>query len=415
MHCEVIVLSPKFIMQLLLWCVLYYFLGYISLFLDDPVSRVSFVWFPAGLAVSAFLLTSRRNWLWLFLGLFLVRTLLDVTLRHSLETSLVHSVISLSNDFAIAWCVRHFTRSHDMLYSLVVWLVATVLTSAVAAALGGGWVVLRHDVDFVSTLWIWWSANVVGTILLTTIVMGLFWRQETAVPHRWFTGGVLWVLLCISAVYVFHQPVDDSQGEVFLFGLACIPVVLMIMIPVIIGNQLGVISFLSFCIIVIYYSWQRNGPLFVPGLRPGEPLLLAQCYLSGTALLLNFVYMLKHHQEATPASSYYLDFTSGRLTWDNNSPSALTQQLSSIRHIDELFAYMSPDDQQKMRDRWALAQSGRAIKGSFRFLLTLSPSNKLHLQETKLIALQQPNGVALIGYWAGEFQGTESARVIKGA
>lgn len=49
-------------------------------------------------------------------------------------------------------------------------------------------------------------------------------------------------------------------------------------------NQLGALFFLSFCIIVIDYSWQRNGPLFIPGLRPGEPLLLAQYYLSGTAL-----------------------------------------------------------------------------------------------------------------------------------
>lgn len=49
-------------------------------------------------------------------------------------------------------------------------------------------------------------------------------------------------------------------------------------------NQLGALFFLSFCIIVIDYSWQRNGPLFIPGLRPGEPLLLAQYYLSGTGL-----------------------------------------------------------------------------------------------------------------------------------
>lgn len=407
-------LSPKFIMQLLLWCVLYYSLGYISLFLDDPVSQVSFVWFPAGLAVSAFLLTSRRNWPWLFLGLFLVRTLLDVTLRHSLETSLVHSAISLTNDFAIAWCVRHFTRPHDTLYSLVVWLVATVLTSAVAAALGGGWVVLRHGVDFVSTLWIWWSANVVGTILLTTIVMGLFWRQESEISHKWLIGGTLWLLLCLSAIYVFHQPIGGPRGEAFLFSLACIPVIVMIVIPVVSGNQMGAMAFMSFCIIVIYYSWQRNGPLFIPGLRPGEPLLLAQCYLSGTALLLNFVYLLKHNQRSSPVSSYYLEPQSGRLTWDQSSSNMLNQHLATINNADQLFSFMSPDDQQKMRERWAIVQSGSALNESFRFLLALSPTNTLCLQETKLIALQQSDGVVLIGYWVGEFQGQGSGLIIKG-
>lgn len=407
--------SFKFFMQLLLWCALYYALGYLSLFLDDPVSQVSFVWFPAGLAVSAFLLTSRHKWLWLYFGLFIVRTVLDVTLRHSIETSLVHSAISLSNDFAIAWWVRRFTRQHDTLYSMVVWLYATLISSGVAAALGGGWVVLRHEVDFVETLWIWWSANVVGTILLTTIVMGLFWRQESEIPKkRRLTGGALWLILCVIAVYVFHQPIGGPRGEAFLFSLACIPVILMILIPVISGNQLGAIAFLSFCIIVIYYSWQRNGPLFIPGLRPGEPLLLAQCYLSGTALLLNFVFLLKHHQRASPASCYYLDPRSGRLTWDNSSSSALTQQLLDISHTDQLLSLMSPNDQQTMRERWDIVQSGRATKGAFRFLLTLSASNKLYLQETKLIALQQPDGIVLIGYWAGEFQVKKSGQIIKG-
>lgn len=391
----------KFVPQLLLWCVLYYALGYISLFLDDPVSRVSFVWFPAGLAVSAFLLTSRSHWTWLFLGLFLVRTVLDMTMRHSLETSLVHSVISLSNDLAIAGCVRHFARPHDALNNLIVWLSATLFTSAIAAALGGGWVILRHEVDFFQTLWIWWSANVVGTILLTTIVMGFFWGSVAEKPQKWLTGGIFWLVLCISAIYVFHQPVGGHRGEALRFSFACIPVMIMIMIIIISGNRLGAASFFSFCIIVIYYSWQRNGPLFIPGLRQGEPLLLAQCYLSGTALLLNFVYLLKHHQSSTLTTSYYLDPQSGHLTWDDQSPTALTRHLVNITHINQLLSFMSLDDQQKMRERWATAQSGRSIKSTFQFSLGLTPTIKLHIQETKLIALQQPDRVILIGYWAG--------------
>ncbi|CAI1195776.1 putative diguanylate cyclase [Serratia quinivorans] len=393
--------SVRFLMQLLLWCALYFSLGYISLYLDDPVSQVSFVWFPAGIAVSAFLMTPRRFWLYLFLGLFLVRTFLDVTMQHLLETSLVYSVISLSTDLSVAWCVRHFTRPNDRLYSLVIWLSATLISSAFAAVLGGGWGAIRHGVDFVQTLWIWWSANVVGTVLLTTIVMGLLWRQESFVLHKWLTGGLLWLLLCISAVYVFHQPVGGLRGEAILFSLACIPVMIMIVIPVLCGNQLGAVSFLSFCIIVIYYSWQGNGPLFIPGLRPGEPLLLAQCYLSGTALLLNFVYVLKR-QVNTPAASYYLDPKSGRLTWDGNSATILSRQLAKINHIDQLFSLISPDDQRKIRERWAVAQRGGVINEPFRFLLTFSSSNKLHLYETKLIALQQPDSVVFIGYWVGE-------------
>ncbi|VEA67982.1 Uncharacterised protein [Serratia rubidaea] len=60
------------------------------------------------MAVSAFLIFGRAYWPPLFLALFLTRVLLDVTLRHTLETSLALSVISLTNALAVAWCVRHF-------------------------------------------------------------------------------------------------------------------------------------------------------------------------------------------------------------------------------------------------------------------------------------------------------------------
>jgi len=398
-------------MQLLIWCSAYYVLGYVSLFLIDPLSRVSFVWFPAGLAVSAFLLTSRHRWPWLFIALFTTRTLLDVTLRHSPETALVHSAISLSNDMAIALCVRHFARAHDPLHNLVVWLFATLITSGVAATLGGGWIMLRHDVNLVQTVWIWWSANVVGTILLTTIVMGLCRQQQSGTRH-WFRKVALWLLLCLSAYYVFHQPIGGPRGEAFLFSLACIPVVLVIMIPIISGNQIGALSFLSFCIIVIYYSWQRNGPLFIPGLRPGEPLFLAQCYLTGIALMLNFVFMLHYRKHPVPVTSYYMEPKSGRLTWDSSTSGSLPGQLSYLHHAEQLLALMSPDDQHIMRQRWASVQSGQPVNSVFSFLLTLPAAKKIMLRETKLIALQRAEGVVLIGYLTGDVYDNHAVRII---
>jgi integral membrane sensor domain MASE1 len=406
-------LSPaKFYLQLLLWCALYFSLGYISLFLDDPLSQVSFVWFPAGLAVAAFLLTPRRFWPPLFLGLFIVRTLLDVTMRHSLETSLVHSVISLGNDFAIAWLVRRFRRPDDMQVNVLIWLAATVVISAVAAAAGAGWVLYRHNINFVQTLWIWWSANVVGTILLTTIIMGLFWKPEPLVLRKCLTGGGLWIGLCLCAAWVFSQPFDDARSEALHFILACIPVMIMIAIPIASGNRLGALAFLSFSTIVIYCSWHRLGPLFIPGLRSGEPLLLAQCYLSGTALLLNFVYVLKRNVPGM-ASSYYLIPQSGRLTWDQTSVTPLTQHLLKINHADELLALLSPDDAKRMRARWETISHGGMVTDTFSFLIQLSPKIKIQLQETKLTGLPQPEGVVIIGSWSEELPNRGFTRTVR--
>ncbi|VEA67981.1 Uncharacterised protein [Serratia rubidaea] len=68
------------------------------------------------------------------------------------------------------------------------------------------------------TVWIWWASNVVGTILLTTILMGLRWRSGPLSARQLVSGGVLWLLLCLSAWYVFHQPVDGPRGVALQFA-----------------------------------------------------------------------------------------------------------------------------------------------------------------------------------------------------
>ncbi len=401
--------SWRLYLSMIIWCVLYFATGYLSLYLDDPVSRVSFVWFPAGIAVSAFLIVGRSYWAALFIALFMVRTLLDVTTRHSLETSLIHSAISLTNDVAIAWCVRRLARPNDRLHGVLIWLLATLVVSAIAALLGCGWLAMRHEIDFRQTLWIWWAANVVGTILLTTIVMGLCWQPEPFTPGRWLVGGLLWLLLCASAWYVFHQPIVGPRGQAALFGLACIPVALTIAIPVLGGNRMGAFSLLCFSAIVLYYSWHRLGPFFIPGLRHGEPLLLAQCYLSGTALLLSFVYIQKRivadgrmRQLQGPGhgrATYYLEPQSGRLTWDENLNTPLSQQLSAIERADQLLALLSPGEREAMQARWQAARRGESTDEIFHFHLILTPPHRIGLQESKLVALRGPGGMALVGYW----------------
>ena len=401
--------SGRLYLSLAIWCALYFATGYLSLYLDDPISRVSLVWFPAGIAVSAFLIVGRPYWLVLFVSLFIVRALLDVTMRHTLETSLIHSAISLTNDIAIAWCVRRLARPNDRLHAVLIWLLATLLVSAIAALLGCSWLATRHEIDFRQTLWIWWAANVVGTILITTIVMGLCWKPEPFTPGRWLVGGLLWLLLCASAWYVFHQPIGGPRGQAELFGLACIPVALMIAIPVLGGNRMGAFSLLCFSAIVIYYSWQWRGPFFIPGLHHGEPLLLAQCYLSGTALLLSFVYIQKRaaadgqmQQQQGPGhgrAAYYLAPESGRLTWDENIDTPLSQQLLDIDRVDRLLALLSVEEREVMQARWQAARHGEPPDEIFHFHLTLTPSHRIPLQESKLVVLRGPEGMALVGYW----------------
>ena len=69
----------------LLWTLPYLLCGVFSHLLSDPVSHALFVWLPPGVAVGAYLLTARRNWLLLVAGFFcaqLLLTLVSVSYTH---------------------------------------------------------------------------------------------------------------------------------------------------------------------------------------------------------------------------------------------------------------------------------------------------------------------------------------------
>ncbi|MBJ3814945.1 hypothetical protein F9C28_08400 [Shimwellia pseudoproteus] len=394
-------LSGRYYWQLLLWCTLYFLLGYLSLWLHDAQDRLSFVWLPAGMAVAAFILTPGRLWLALFIGLFTVQYLLDAVVHHSLNTSLIHSVVSLCDDIAIAWCVRHYSRPGDTLHALIVWLLSTAIISTLAGGLIAIWTTLHHDIAFTRALWIWWSANVSSTVLLTTIIVGLLRNDGRPPLARCVSATVLGLLLCGLTLYIFRQPPSGDKGDVSLFMLACVPVMLMIALPLIGGNKAGALVFTCFSAIVIVCSWQGYGPFFTRGLHAGEPLLLAQIYLSGTALLLSFIY-LYNHQARKPTISYFLEPESGRIGWDENSTSALQTQLAAITHRDQLIALLDEEDQGQMRQRWAAVVNDHNTSQPFRFTLHLPGWRHIHIEETTLIRLQRPWGLLLVGQWADE-------------
>ncbi|HBR6990582.1 TPA: MASE1 domain-containing protein, partial [Klebsiella aerogenes] len=105
--------EKSYLPALIIWPVIYLILAFISLKLDDPQNRVAMVWFPAGAAVSAFLSLPRRFWPAMYIVLFAARAGMDVLMRHSSETSLILSLISVSGDVTVALAVQHYSRGQD--------------------------------------------------------------------------------------------------------------------------------------------------------------------------------------------------------------------------------------------------------------------------------------------------------------
>lgn len=390
------------------WTSVYLFLGYISLRLDDPESRVALVWFPAGVAVSAFLSTQRNHWLLLYTAFFCARTVLDIIVRHPIDTSLALSLISLTGNMGVSWVVQHFSRQYDALKKVVVWVSATFSISVLTALLAAIWLTSRYELFLMKTMGIWWAANVSGTIIASTILTGITWERTPLKCRHYFFALAGILLVGLSTSLVFRMSPASPQSVGLIYGLACIPVFLTVIVPLTAGNQAGAISFLTLCLVVIFFSWQHSGPFFIQGLSPGESLLLAQCYLSSTAILMIFIRLLTRQQnsfdeiprEASQTTIFRLDTLTNNIDWDLSLSPALGDIVSQIRTKNILLDSVSTTVKQQMLTRWDTAISGTPVRETLVFRLTLPDKTRHTICEQNLFYMPGGKGGFIIGYWS---------------
>lgn len=390
---------------LMMWGFIYMLLAFISLELDNPQSRVAMVWLPAGAAVSACLSLPRLWWPGLYLTLIMVRYGLDMLMRHSMETSIIISLISISGDFLVAASVQYFGRHRDDAHKASVWLLCTFLVSALCAAAGSAWLSSRHAIPFTDTALLWWAANVSGNIVATTVLTGI-----TFEPPRLKYQDVIKTFTCIMIVaitssLIFSMPGGEEEHAGLIYGLACLPVLLMVVTPLVAGTQAGALTFLTLSIIVIFFSWHKDGPFFIRGLQFGEPLLLAQCYLSGTALLTIFIRLVLKSPEARGMQlsddeiSYRLNVSSGRIDWDPQGSDVLRSATSSLDHREVLLSSVSAEIRAMLLVRWQNVLSGTAENTPLIFRLTPPSGKALPVCERNLFFLADAAGGYIVGNW----------------
>lgn len=396
----------EYLPALILWGLVYLALGYVSLLLDDPQSRVAMVWFAAGVSISACLSLPRRYWLLLFVVLFLARSTLDVLMRHSLETSLVLSLISIGGDFAVAWSVQHFGRGRDEFRKVSIWLISTFIFSALAAIAGTGWLVLRHPLPFFDTAALWWAANVSGVIVATTVLTGLSWEPARTAPAQVIAAFSGVILVILSATFVFSLPPANEEKAGLVYGMACIPVLLTALLPLLAGSFAGALGLLALSITVIVLSWMQAGPFFIRGLFRGEPLLIAQFYLSGTAVLMIFIRLqqrLFSARRTVPPQSHSLSFLmnarTGEMEWEFSDRPPVLEITGQIADRASLLASVSPRVRQQLRQRWDTILSGESVSSPLLFRLRLPDGARPAISERHLLRIHTVHGEAIAGEW----------------
>ncbi|WP_411751062.1 MASE1 domain-containing protein [Serratia sp. (in: enterobacteria)] len=407
---------PSYVRQLftlLLWGLIYYLAGLISLKFDDPDSPIAIVWFPSGVAVAAFLLTRWRSYLSLFVILTLAGLFLRAGWQHNPLISLTDALLSMPANVAIAWAVRRFARLNDDLHTILICITATLIFSGLdALIIGGGYALINHQPLF-SLFWQNFIADVTGIIFATTVIMGFINRRLDPAGCNLpmgLLGGALWLLLCVSVWFIFGYPFLWLQhnAAALYFALACLPIILAIMLSVAWGHRGGSLALLTLGLGVIYYTNHQHGPFFLKGLHLNESLLLALSYLSATALLIVFIRVLKHSTNSFNPDTgritgkgviYSLNPRTGILHWEDELSSLFEQKVpSKLDTMDGVMQWVHPHDQGKLRDHWLLNNNPQ-FRPPLVFRIQMPQGEWLTLVDTSSVLLDEEEQSIIVGNW----------------
>lgn len=388
--------------SLLAWGALYYLLGWISLFLDGPETRLPFIWLPAGVAVTAFLLTAKKQWLALWLTLFVARLLLGLSFHHIFHVSLMLAVFSLTSNLGIAWCVHRFSRGYDRLHKIVNWVISAVIISALGALAGVGWLSYLAGSLQMHWLWIGWSANVTGTLFITPPLIGLISSREKLTQQKPILGLCLTLIVLLTTLLTFNGVPDSRDNIALIYSLACLPLILVTITTVVCGDRLGSLAFILFSTVVIYASWQETGPFYFARLTAEESILLAQCYLSAAALLLVFIRAQKKHRPAVRGDiAYSLDPATGQLNWDPHTQSPLAAPLALITSREALLARLPvPRQQAQLLARWQAVAQNQPVAETFHFTLALEGHKPALMTERNMLMMADQDRPVIIAFWS---------------
>ncbi len=392
--------------SLLAWGALYYLLGWLSLCLDGPDIRTAFIWLPSGVAVTAFLLSAKKQWLALWLVLFIARLVLGLTFHHTFHVSLALGAFSLTSHLGIAWSVHYFSRHYDRLHKIVTWTIATVVFSTLNALAGAIWLSSLAGTLQMSWFWLAWGANVTGTLFVTPPLMGLLAPGYKAARRESLFGVCLVFAILLATLFIFSDVPDRGDNIALIYSLACLPLILLTATTVVCGNRLASLAFILFSAVVIYASWQETGPFYFARLTPEESILLAQCYLSAAALLLVFIRAQKTHRPGDgrfQGVAYSLDPESGRLVWESPADPRLSAVLAPLTSREALLARV-PDAKQKqqMVARWQAVAQGQPVTEPFRFSLALADRPPLSITERNMLLMADKDRPVIVAFWSGE-------------
>jgi len=264
--------------------------------LVQPENFAAF-WPAAGFALGVLLLVPTRRWASLLVAWFLAHALSEMIAGFAIIPAISFPTIGLAEVTIGAALIRRTGMREPRapfdrraLLTMVGWmaLVAAPLSATAAAAVQ----VAALDVGFLNAWVLWWSAELLGELVVAPAVLLLpslvaWWRS--AAPERRLEGLAIVMAIALVTIAIFAMPI--GYGALAIAALA-LPYPMLVITGWRIGPGGVALATAALSFVVVWQSGHQLGPFSAIEQDPVRRLLLIQAYLVivvGPSLLLAIV------------------------------------------------------------------------------------------------------------------------------
>ncbi len=219
-----------YLIKLLLLSVVYMLAAKLGLSLSQNFDYITAVWPPSGIAMAALLLWGYHYWPSIFVGAFMINSLMGVSPSVATGIALGNTLEAVTAVFLIRRYILNGEILESITGSVVFVVVAPLLSSIVAATIGVSSLVLGGVVPSYSIgeAWTtWWVGDLMGAFLIVPFIVA--WRtpayREGLFEHVYEALALLLIVIMVSLL-IFTQP-PQSLGSTLPFIYVLFPLIIL--------------------------------------------------------------------------------------------------------------------------------------------------------------------------------------------
>lgn len=405
----------------LIWAVLYFVAGYLSHLLNGPFAATGYIWLPAGITVSALLLTLRRRWWPLLICLFVAQMLLGWVEHRNLLRMALFAFDEIGVAAIVVALMRRASMPVEGLFFVRWLLVVSVVCGVISGLIGGSWFFFVQNVPFWQTARVWAASDAVAILIVTPVIVG--WSRFRA--HR--SGGIArsdfilgllsFVALLVTTYVAFDSNIDRVLMDID-FATTYVPLFFVAAVTLLWGGRGGSLAVAALALMTFGYTAAGKGPFVeLARFHASHALLESQIYLSIAALLSLLTSALKTTREQLHESAvrwksnvelaltvsrqlaYSLDPLTQTLSWSGDTVDLLGLPANRLSTLAQVLAHVHEADREPLQRRW-FSEPDADIRADFQFRLLLPAGGISIVTDMSRSLLEVDDSLSLVaGVW----------------